>query len=582
MLLAAGLLAGACSLLDPGTGEIRFQVEDAWQSGTKASLYGAGSVATGSFGVAAYTHGTTTAYIAGSTVSYAAGAWSFDDGRRYWPASGTLDFHAWMPVSRPAYITSPTYTAGNPGFTCTNLPLTSAGQAAIHEYIYAVKTNHGKDHGEVTLAFQRPLAQIRFQMSGSPGVTLHSITVKNVYNNGVYTHASGWTNTGSAGDLVFNLGSTHYDEGVSVIALATPLLVKPQAIGTQQIEVDYTLDGGPRTQKTFSVSIVSWAAGYGYTYTLNMPDWLSVDASGEAVTWISELLGAGPVVNWISEFQGTGAVINWRSSMTSEGDDVFWSLTGAASGEEFAWGPPVGFGGPFTYEGKKYFISQGNMYKTATGYALYSDWTGGLNQYNVTAPGTQTWTGNSYFNWIHLAGLFDTSINTSANESIDNDKTPIAGCYLPTQVQWAAFTTGTSRPGSSVNGTAGCRYALIQLTSYTNGSISNPVGLLLIPDGLTLTGMTKTFTWNTNSTSGNTGVTVAQLNGYLTKGCVFLPASGRYDGTWRYGGTYGYCWSARSYNSSHAYYLYFLSSSVFPADGINKSDNYCPVRLICE
>jgi hypothetical protein len=235
------------------------------------------------------------------------------------------------------------------------------------------------------------------------------------------------------------------------------------------------------------------------------------------------------------------------------------------------------FGGPFTYEGEEYYISQGNMYKTATGYALYDDWTGGLNQYNVTAPGTQTWTGNSYFNWVHLAGLFDTSINTGANEPIDNDKTPIAGCYLPTNVQWTAFITETSRLGSSVNGTAGCRYALIQLTSYTNGSISNPVGVLLIPDGLTLTGMTKTFTWNTNSTSGNTGVTVAQLNEYLTKGCVFLPASGYYDGTWRQGGTEGYFWTASSTNGSTA-----PSRRSYTSSNLNKSQHYCPVRLIQE
>ena len=587
MLLAVGLLAaGSCSQLDPGTGEIRFRVEAGWQSGTKAAMYDDGAVSSGSFGVAAYTHGTTTAYISATTVSYAAGAWSFDGGQRYWPASGTLDFHAWMPATRPSYITSPTYAAGNPGFTCSGLPLTTAGQATIHEYVYAVESNHGKDGGDVSLAFQRPFAKVRFQMDGSPGVTIHSITIENVYNNGVYTHVSGWTSTGSAGNLVLQLNDTHYDEGTGVVAVGDPMLVKPQTLGTQTIVVDYTLDGGPCTQKSFPVSIASWAAGHGYTYTLNMPDWLSVDVSGEPISWTSELLGAGSVINWTSELLGAGSVINWANNIGSEGDDLHWGFTETASGEDFFWVPPKGFGGPFTFYYTEdyyteHYISQGNMYKTDSGYALYSDWTGGLDKYNGTAPGNQTWTGNSYFNWVHLAGLFDTYINTGANDSIDNDQTPIAGCYLPTKDQWAAFTTGTSRPGSTVNGVANCRYALIQLTSYTKGSISDPIGLLLLPDNATLTGMAKTFTWNTKSTSGNTGVTVAQLNEYLSEGCVFLPAAGNcHGGSWYGGGSLGdYC-SAGSNSKSSAYDLYFGSSSVSPASSSDKSNLYFPVRLL--
>lgn len=245
---------------------------------------------------------------------------------------------------------------------------------------------------------------------------------------------------------------------------------------------------------------------------------------------------------------------------------------------------PEGFGGPFTYNGVVYYISQGNMYKTASGYALYSDWTGGLDKYNGTAPDTQTWTGNSYFNWLHLAGLFDTSIDTGTDDDIDNDKTPISGCKLPTREQWAAFTTRTSRPGSSVNGVANCRYAFIRLTGYTNNQISNPRGLLLIPDNATLTGMAKTFTWNTNSTSGNTGVTVAQLNEYLSKGAVFLPASGAYGGGWYDGGSYGPYWSASASGSNYAYFLFFDSSDsdVDPAGTGNKSSNYFPVRVLQE
>jgi len=254
---------------------------------------------------------------------------------------------------------------------------------------------------------------------------------------------------------------------------------------------------------------------------------------------------------------------------------------------------PAGFGGPFTYGGKEYYISQGNMYKTASGYALYSDWTGGLDQFgnNERKPkSNQAATDNGYFTWIHLAGLFDSRTGGDApSESnindINNGKTPIADCYLPTQEQWEAFTTGTSRPGSSVNGTAGCRYALIQLTGYTNNQISDPVGPLLLPDNATLTGMGRTFTWNTNSTSGNTGVTVDQLDEYLSKGCVFLPAAGFLNYTyndWEFGGIYGQYWSASSYDIDHAYDLIFESSYLAPDNNNWESRYYFPVRLLRE
>ena len=266
-----------------------------------------------------------------------------------------------------------------------------------------------------------------------------------------------------------------------------------------------------------------------------------------------------------------------------------------ATGRQISKALSVPFGGPFTYNDTEYYISQGNMYKTADGYDLYPNWTGGLDQFgnNERKPKpNQAATGNGYFTWIHLAGLFDSRTGGDApSESnindINNGKTPIPGCKLPTQAQWEAFTTttGESRPGSTVNGVANCRYAFIQLTGYTNNNISNPVGLLLIPDNATLTGMAKTFTWNTNSTSGNTGVTVAELTEYLAKGCVFLPAAGFSEYTyndWEFGGRSGHYWSASSYDIDHAYNLCFDSGYLAPDNYNWESRYYLSVRLLQE
>ena len=269
-----------------------------------------------------------------------------------------------------------------------------------------------------------------------------------------------------------------------------------------------------------------------------------------------------------------------------------------ATGRQISKAMSAPFGGPFTYNDTEYYISQGNMYKTADGYDLYPNWTGGLDQFGNKErrpKPDQAATDNGYFTWLHLVDLFDSRTGGDApSESniidINNGKTPISGCKLPTKDQWAAFTTGTTRPGSSVNGSeSNYHYALIRLTGYTNGNISNPVGLLLLPDNATLTEMTKTFTWNTPDISGNTDVTEAQLNEYLSKGAVFLPVAGCCgDGTWMHGDSYGYgyYWSASSntlYIESCAHSLRFSRSSVGPTYSSYLSDNnYYPVRLLQE
>ena len=233
------------------------------------------------------------------------------------------------------------------------------------------------------------------------------------------------------------------------------------------------------------------------------------------------------------------------------------------------------------------------MYKTSTGYALYSDWAGGLDQWgdnNRLPMPDQAATGNGYFDWLHLVGLFDTRTGADApsesnNYDINNGKTPISGCKLPTKDQWVAFSTGTDRPGSSVNGTAGCRYALIKLTGYPIAGSSNPEGVLLIPDGQTITGMPRTFIWNSTfaygalATSENANVTVEQIEKYIEKGCVFVPAPGSSGGSyWAHGGD---LWTASDAGGDAA--VWGVTTTAVSTYHRNKSTYYyLPVRLIQE
>ena len=148
---------------------------------------------------------------------------------------------------------------------------------------------------------------------------------------------------------------------------------------------------------------------------------------------------------------------------------------------------------------------------------------------------------------------------------------------LPTQAEWAAVTTG-ARTGSTINGTSGCRYALVRLTGITHaGVVSGAIyGLLLAPDGITMTDMSATFLWNQNSALG---ISKDLLNEYLSAGCVFLPASGfYYNGYWRLGGEYGTYWSSTP-DGNNAYCLTFGQTQLLPNSLRGKAD-CLSVRLV--
>ena len=217
LLLAAGLLAG-CVREDPPTPETQEEIRldaSVWQmmqgapsrrvstyesAPLRASTYNGGTLTSGSFTAAAYVENTTTPYINPVQVNWETDKWVWSDGKHYWPASGNLDFFAYMPATIPSYITDNSdveslvsYIARNPQFKCNNLPMTydstspAAGQGSdLQEFVYALVTGQNKTTPGatgVTLNFQRPFAKIVLQLSEShPDITINKITFKNIKN----------------------------------------------------------------------------------------------------------------------------------------------------------------------------------------------------------------------------------------------------------------------------------------------------------------------------------------------------------------------------------------------------------------
>ena len=162
--------------------------------------------------VFAFFHDTETSYLDanGETLHYDSSepaGWKFwNTGSNsqlhyYWPVEGaatssfsedpitvsSLDFFGYMPAT---YVSGLSYTAAhNVTFTCSNLPMTNAGQENLKEFMFGMALNQNYDNASsgVSLTFQHPFARIKLVLSSEQAdVTIHTIKFKNIKNNGDY------------------------------------------------------------------------------------------------------------------------------------------------------------------------------------------------------------------------------------------------------------------------------------------------------------------------------------------------------------------------------------------------------------
>jgi len=240
-----------------------------------------------------YVDGETTKYIDGSTVSYADSQWSFDDGKHYWPASGSLNFFAHSPkdlanthctFDSTPYDASENpdgYSEDSPRIVCSSLPVAFTKKTDdTKELIYAYTANQnkaGQGVSGVMMTFKHPFALIKFQLASShPNITINSITFKAVKNNGSCIFdgtGTTWTLTGDAANLVAS-----YSPGVSfstsseVQLIGGPFLVIPQSwAGEIEVNASWTEWGEEKNKQTLSATVpTDWDPGYSYTYTFTI------------------------------------------------------------------------------------------------------------------------------------------------------------------------------------------------------------------------------------------------------------------------------------------------------------------------
>lgn len=306
-LLSPSFLLSSCSSGDDGMNEptpqgkqqeIRFN-PGVWNfmEGTRAAFYDTGAPLTSSFTCTVYNASTTTPYVNQTTVNYIADQWTFENGKHYWPATGSLDFFAYMPKADnlPSYIkATPTYTTDrNPQFTCEGLPMTynraspTEGQGSgLQEFVYALVTGQnkaGQGASGVTLNFQHPFTRINLQLSANhPDITINTITFKSLKNNGTCSFngtTSTWTPSGDATNFVVTLNQT-ITQTNAVQVLGVPFIMIPQDwAGEIVVDADCLFWGDKVNYPSLTTTVpTTWLPGYSYTYTFNIsPDDLKVN-----------------------------------------------------------------------------------------------------------------------------------------------------------------------------------------------------------------------------------------------------------------------------------------------------------------
>lgn len=238
-----------------------------------------------------YNGNSTTSYNSneGSVVKWnsSTSKWEFQDGKHYWPMSGDLDFFAYMPATKPSYISNFSYTtARNPQFICTNLPMTynsassEAGQGSgLQEFIYAMVTDQNKaGQGEsgVELTFAHPFARIKLKLSSTQAnIHINTITFKDLKKSGTCSFngtTSIWTPTGDATNFVVTLDDDYNANAV----LGTDYIMIPQTwSGVIEVNAIWT-DWDESVAHTVSVTLPelqrTWAPGTNYTYTFTITE----------------------------------------------------------------------------------------------------------------------------------------------------------------------------------------------------------------------------------------------------------------------------------------------------------------------
>lgn len=567
----------------------------------------------------------------GVTLTKSGSTWTGLSPKMQWPgAAYKVRFGAMSPASGIAglYWNSDGGTAGMPVIEYI-IPTTVSEQVDILECMTDEYRGDGSDSRDgVEMDFRHALTAIKFRTEGfGIDASVKSISISGIYKRGTHVIGSdSWTPYGSisSSDIFTPTFTSSIDvnesESKDITSGANTLILLPQTCpASAKLTVTLTISGTDYKLEA-SLSGQIWVPNKEITYTLSSSNTdykapvLDISSVPESVTsgvstivatiksYREHMLGFRKALPWSIQYSTDGGVSysdakpTWLTSISPTSGEGGWAgetITATAtraSNEEHRVKikvsnglnintfdivlPETGpFGGlwitpaPLYYDGTKFIIKDNDWNHDSYG-AIY-----GKN------------TGSYYFSFIELGQYFDSegsSFNSTSGD-IDNANTlsyaGTDGWRLPT-VDDLTSIFSTTRKGSTVNGTiSGCSFALVDISGITHAGKTTINGVVIFPDYVTMTGLSRVLTY-IDSTTRNTGVTASQLQEYIDRGCIFIPASGHgYNTKWFDAGSVGLWWISSSLSDSDGDILQ-ITGSGYNFHYYGSKDCYMPVRLV--
>ena len=544
------------------------------------------------------------------TYNSEAGGWKATNGK-YWPQTGTLDFIAYScPGLSPAVTyASPNATTGITSFVTGDNRTVQAdlmfGGAENCSYSPSSKPTFSFKHALSLVTFTAACPDMAYDSSTNTGVTIESITLATAnYGGTCAVSRSGNTISGISWTSLANNYNGNPVPGISSQGLTTAqvpvgagVLLPPQ--NAVNFTINYTVHSGPgvNSSKSYTYSNSgTWTMANRYVYAIEISIGNEVVVSAQVTDW------ASPAMNWFYA-EGKRIVHQGTDFTLASGQPVYWRNSSSDGYEKLTY-VSGSYGSSVKYEASTHYVTvtRGSDYYSISLERKFSTFAGIMiapaplyyNGTNFEIREEDDWSSNSYggahglqagsynFTKAQLGKYFDSrGASYDGNTSINNFGNKITydrynDWRVPREDEWVAIL-GTTRPGSTVNGTPNVHWAWAAIPDGSDDGNTQLYGVLLFPDNKTISVSNRyDQEWIYDGANTNYNfVSPDNINSAIRQGCVFIAGhlTCRGSGSWQTGAS-NYSYHLAGYSLSNGY---TAMPGCIPGFNYHGTIEYCPV-----
>jgi len=250
---------------------------------------------------------------------------------KYWPEiKQNVDYYAYHPYNNANLVLSSATTTGTPTISYV-VPDNVSAQVDL---MGASATKKNRSAGtQVSLSFSHVTTAIVFSIGQKVDLgNINSITLKNIYGQGVYTIGKGWTNLDNIKD--FYCSNLNFQtDGTENVAITTvsggkAFMMLPQTLPSNaQIEIVFVDAEGISHTLTANIGGQKWVAGTTVEYKI----------STSSIYWNYELTAA---VDAVPYYGGSAdfSIYSYRhTTSNSKSESIPWEIVGYSTDDGKTW-----------------------------------------------------------------------------------------------------------------------------------------------------------------------------------------------------------------------------------------------------